>query len=65
MERIYKAVLVHAHNNPKTDKIELAVYLNNTRDFDITVGGLAINTIIRQTYNYYVKKKISKMLISF
>lgn len=57
MKRVYEAVLLHSKNNTKTDKIELAVYLNETTDFKITVGGLAVNTIIRQAYNYYMKRK--------
>ncbi|MFD0976555.1 hypothetical protein [Salinimicrobium gaetbulicola] len=57
MEQIYEAVLLHARNNKETDKVELTIFLNEKTDMKITVGGLAINTIIRQAYNHYMKKK--------
>ena len=57
MEKIYEAVLLHSKNNTKTNKIELTVFLNENTKMNITVGGLAINTIIRQAYNYYMKKQ--------
>ncbi|UBZ07266.1 hypothetical protein LDL76_00805 [Salegentibacter mishustinae] len=57
MEKIYEAVLRHASKNTETDKVELTIYLNKHTDMKITVGGLAINTIIRQSYNHYMKKK--------
>lgn len=57
MEKIYEAVLLHSKNNTKTNKIELTVFLNKNTKMNITVGGLAINTIIRQAYNYYMKKQ--------
>jgi hypothetical protein len=59
MIKIYEAVLLHSINNTSkdTDKVELTKFLNQNTDMSITVGGLAINTIIRQAYNYYMKKK--------
>lgn len=57
MKKIYEAVLLHSKNNTKTNKIELTVFLNKKTKMNITVGGLAINTIIRQAYNYYIKKQ--------
>jgi len=57
MEKIYEAVLRHASRNTDTDKVELTIYLNNHTDMNITVGGFAINTIIRQAYNHYMNKK--------
>ena len=57
MEKIYEAVLLHSKNNTKTNKIELTVFLNKNTKMNITVGGLAINTIIRQAYNHYMKKE--------
>lgn len=57
MEKIYEGVLLHSKNNTKTNKVELTIFLNKTTEMNITVGGLAINTIIRQAYNYYMKKK--------
>ena len=57
MEKIYEAVLLHSKKNTKTNKIELTVFLNDNTKMNITVGGLAINTIIRQAYNYYMKKQ--------
>jgi len=59
MTKIYETVLLHAINNTskETNKIELTKFLNENTDMNITVGGLAINTIIRQAYNYYMKKK--------
>lgn len=57
MEQIYEAVLLHARNNTETDKVELTNFLNEKTDMKIKVGGLAINTIIRQAYNHYMKKK--------
>jgi hypothetical protein len=59
MTKIYEAVLLHSINNTSTvtDKVELTKFLNQNTEMIITVGGLAINTIIRQAYNYYMKKK--------
>lgn len=59
MTKVYEAVLQHAIKNTskKTNKIELTNFLNQNTDMNITVGGLAINTMIRQAYNYYIKKK--------
>jgi len=57
MDKIYEAVLLHASKNTNTNKIELTKFLNKHTVMIITVGGLAINTIIRQAYNYYMKKK--------
>ena len=57
MEEIYEAVLLHSKNNTKTNKDELTVFLNKNTKMEITVGGLAINNIIRQAYNYYLKRK--------
>ena len=59
MTNVYEAVLQHAINNTskETNKIELTNFLNQNTDMNITVGGLAINTMIRQAYNYYMKKK--------
>lgn len=57
MEKIYEAVLRHASRNTDTDKVELTIYLNHQTDMKITVGGFAINTIIRQSYNHFMKKK--------
>ncbi|PNW26940.1 hypothetical protein [Formosa algae] len=59
MTKVYEAVLQHAINNTlkETNKIELTNFLNQNTDMNITVGGLAINTMIRQAYNYYMKKK--------
>lgn len=64
MREIYEAVLLHSKKNTsvKTNKIELTKFLNANTDMNITVGGLAINTIIRQAYNYYLKKKSTKTL---
>ena len=57
MEKIYEAVLLHTSKNLNTNKVELTIFLNKHTEMNITVGGLAINTIIRQAYNYYMKKK--------
>ncbi|CAL2085759.1 hypothetical protein [Tenacibaculum dicentrarchi] len=59
MIKVYQAVLRHSilTISKKTDKVALTIFLNQNTDMEITVGGLAINTIIRQAYNYYMGKK--------
>lgn len=57
MEKIYEAVLLHASKNTITNKIELTKFINKNTEMRMTVGGLAINTIIRQAYNYFMNKK--------
>ncbi|MCG8784412.1 hypothetical protein G1K66_01295 [Tenacibaculum finnmarkense] len=59
MIKVYQTVLRHSilMISKKTDKIALTIFLNQNTDMEITVGGLAINTIIRQAYNYYMEKK--------
>ena len=57
MNKVYEATWLHASRNKITNKIELTKFINANTDMNIMVGGLAINTIIRQAYNYFMKKK--------
>jgi hypothetical protein len=64
MTIVYKAVLQHAiRHQEHTTKVELTKFLNTSTSLNIIIGGLAIDTIIRQAYNYYINKNKPKKAI--
>ena len=60
MERIYQKVLEHAYGergaDGKRNVEELINFLNNETELNFPKNSIAIYTIIRQSYNYFMNK---------
>lgn len=64
MEEIYKKVLEHAsidiEDEGPVKVADLIVYLNNKTELVFPKNSIAIYTIIRHTYNFYMSQKLIK-----
>ena len=64
MERIFQKVLKHAFGkrgaDGKRNVKELIDFLNNNTELKFPKNSIAIFTIIRQSYNYYMEQKMFK-----
>ena len=55
---IFKTINEFSNENKQANKTELAKYINAHTGVKISKEGTAINTLIRQTYNYLIQNKL-------
>ena len=60
---IFKTIYEFSNENKQANKNELAKYINAQTGLKISKEGTAINTLIRQTYNYLIQNKLPEQAL--